>query len=205
MRAVTGRVPPGLIGGFGGAVGALPLVSVARGAALRVASLPRLPGAERVAGDVKLATFAEAATLLVAVPLAALVFGAVLPRRLEARTSPSGPSFEWAAAGFAAAFPIWRSGAPARLALLAGGAMALVVLLLLLLHRRHPGRATHIRGLHGEPVARILATAAAWEVARGAACANGSDPTLAALCLVAVVAAIPFLVLPRAHGVRSRA
>lgn len=204
MRAVAGRVPLGLIGGIGGAVGVLPLVSAAREAALRIASVPQLPGAEKIAGDVKLATFAEAASLLVAVPLGALVFGALLPRWLESRTPGLGPSFEWAAAGFAAAFPIWRSGAPAHRALLAGAALALIILALLVVHRRIPAIATRVRDLRGEPMASVLATALAWDLAR-AASARSSDPTLAALCLAAVVAAVPFLVLPLAHGVRSRA
>jgi hypothetical protein len=204
MRAVAGRAPLGLIGGIGGAVGALPVVSAARKVALGIASLPQLPGVEKVAGDVKLASFMEAAALLVAVPLAAFLFGALLPRRLEARTSAAGPSFEWAAAGFAAAFPIWRSGAPAHRALLAGAALALIVLSLIVVLRHSPTIAMRVRDVHREPVARVLATAVAWELARGAS-AGSSDPSLAALCLAAVVAAVPFLVLPLAHDVRSRA
>src|SRR5512138_852005 len=152
MRAVARRAPLGLIGGIGGAVGALPLVSAARKVALGIAGLPQLPGAEKVAGDVKLASFAEAAALLVGVPLAAFLFGALLPRRLEARTSASGPSFEWAAGGFAAAFPIWRSGAPAHRALFAGIALTLVILSLLVVHRRFPKIAMRLRGFQREPV-----------------------------------------------------
>lgn len=204
MRAVARRAPLGLIGGIGGAVGALPLVSAARKVALGIAGLPQLPGAEKVAGDVKLASFAEAAALLVGVPLAAFLFGALLPRRLEAGTSASGPSFEWAAAGFAAAFPIWRSGAPAHRALFAGIALTLVILSLLVVHRRFPAVAMRLRDVQREPVARVLATAVAWEVARSAS-ARGSDRYFAALCLAAAVAAVPFLVLPFAHTVRSRA
>jgi hypothetical protein len=131
------------------------------------------------------------------------VFGALLPRWLEFRTPGLGPSFEWAAAGFAAAFPIWRSGAPAHRALVAGGALALIVLALLVVHRRIPAIATRVHDVRGEPMASVLATAVAWDLARGAS-VRSPDPTLAALCLAAVVAAVPFLVLPFAHGVRSR-
>ncbi|HSE64505.1 MAG TPA: hypothetical protein VLG15_12930 [Thermoanaerobaculia bacterium] len=195
--------PSGLIGGIGGALGSLPIVSAARGLALRVASPPRLPGAELSAGDVKLATYAEAAAFLVAVPLAALVFGALLPRWLESRSARRGPSFEWAAAGFAAAFPLWRSGASARWALAAGLVAAAGAAALLFLARR---RAVPICIPEGDrsAFASIAAAAAAWEIGRRAS-GCGLDSVLVPLGAAALAAALPWLFLPLLPGLRSRA
>ncbi|HMA17111.1 MAG TPA: hypothetical protein VKS03_01600, partial [Thermoanaerobaculia bacterium] len=83
-------------------------------------------------------------------------------------------------------------------------ALALVILSLLVAHRSFPKIAMRLRDVQREPIARVLATAVAWEVARSAS-AGGSDRYFAALCLAAAVAAVPFLVLPFAHTVRSRA
>jgi hypothetical protein len=192
-----------LIGGIGGALGALPIVSAARGLALRAASPPRLPGAELSAGDVKLATYAEAAAFLVAVPLAALVFGALLPRWLESRSPRRGASFEWAAAGFAAAFPLWRGGGSARWALAAGliAAAGVAALLFLVRHRPIPIR---IPEADRSAFASIVAAAAAWEIGRRAS-GCGLDSALVPLGAAALAAALPWLFLPLLPGLRSRA
>ena len=201
MRAMASHAPSGLIGGLGGAVGALPIVSAAREMALRIAPAPQLPGAEWLAGDVKLATYAEAAALLVAVPLAALVFGALLPRWLETRIARDVPSFEWAAAGFACAFPIWRAGVPARWALLAGLALAAGIAVFLLLGSgRHFGS---FEEWHAT-LSSFATAAAAWEIARKAS-GWSLDSALLPLCLAAALAALPFFFLPIFPGVRSRA
>jgi hypothetical protein len=114
----------GLLGAAGGAVGILPLLPIASGLAIRFASAPTLPGALRNAGDIKEATFAEAAVLLVAVPLAALFFGRLLPAAL-ARLAPRGSlSFAWAGAAFAASFFLAQRGLRPRNALLAGLVLA---------------------------------------------------------------------------------
>lgn len=195
--------PSGLIGGIGGALGALPIVSAARGLALRVASPPRLPGAELSAGDVKLATYAEAAAILVAVPLAALVFGALLPRWLESRSPRRGASFEWAAAGFAAAFPLWRGGGSARWALAAGliAAAGVAALLFLARHRPIPIR---IPEADRSAFTSIAAAAAAWEIGRRAS-GCGFDSALVPLGAAALAAALPWLFSPLLPGLRSRA
>jgi hypothetical protein len=114
----------GLLGAAGGAVGILPLLPIASGLAIRFAAPPTLPGALRNAGDIKEATWAEAAVLLVAVPVAALVFGRLLPRALT-RIAPRGNlSFEWAGAAFAASFFLAQRGLQPGSALLAGLALA---------------------------------------------------------------------------------
>jgi hypothetical protein len=104
----------GFLGCVGGALGALPLVPAARSIATRFAPVPRLPGVERAVGDLKAATWAEVAALLVALPAAALFFGLVLPRFLEVRT---GRWSEWPGVAFGSAFPLFRSGVPARYSL----------------------------------------------------------------------------------------
>lgn len=204
------RVPLGLVGGALGAFGALPLVSAARGLASRLASAPELPGAAKVAGDVKAASFAEAGVVLALLPLAALFFGALLPRWFEKRVPLPGPSFEWAAAGFALAFPLWRAGLPARAAILAGllGAF-LAAVLLARRHRRGcaSGSPWDPRvALRGEPTAPLLAAAGSWEVARRAATGE-LTPAVATVFLAAVLCAIgiAFRRTKGASGVRSRA
>src|ERR1700675_3215887 len=121
MRFSSAR---GLMGGIGGALGAAALLNVARGLATRIASTPRLPGVERVAGDLKAATWAEAATLLVALPAAALFFGLLLPRFLETRT---GRHWEWPGVAFVVSVPLFRSGVPARFSVAGGILLAALV------------------------------------------------------------------------------
>lgn len=118
------RAVAGLLGGACGALGAAPVVPVARGLAARVASPPLLPGVERVAGDLKAATWAEAAAVLVVVPAAALFFGLLLPRLLEART---GRYWAWPGAAFAVSLPLFRSGLLARYAVAGGMLLAALV------------------------------------------------------------------------------
>ena len=114
------RLPKGLLGGVFGGLGVLPLLPIAAGVARRYGSIPELPGIGRKLGDVKAATYAEAAVLLVGVPLAALFFGRLLPRFLESRARKGNLSFEWAALGFASSLWLARSGVRPKYALLAG-------------------------------------------------------------------------------------
>lgn len=200
---MASRAPLGLIGGVGGFLGALPIVSVARHLTTRLAPGPQLPGAERLAGDLKAATFAEAGVLLLLLPLFALVFGGLLPRWLERRAAGDGPSFEWIGGVFSVAFPVWRSGVPARWALSAGLAAALGFAAFLLHSRRRPPLTNRLRAPRAEPIGRLIATAAAWELARRAS-ACGYDPDFTPLCVVALLAAIPFFVQTFAPGARSR-
>jgi hypothetical protein len=121
-----GFLPAGLLGGAGGAVGIVPLLPIASGLAIRFASPPALPGALRNAGDIKEATWAEVAVLLVAVPTAALLFGRLLPAVL-ARLAPAGSlSFEWIGIAFAASFFLAQRGIRPRHALVAGAVLALL-------------------------------------------------------------------------------
>lgn len=201
---MASRAPLGLIGGLGGGIGALPIVSAARHLATLLAPGPRLPGAERLAGDVKAATFAEAGVFLVVIPLFALVFGGLLPGRLERRAAVDGLSFEWIGGVFSVAFLVWRSGVAAQWALVAGFGAAIGVAALLVHSRRRTPRTNRRPAPVAEPIGRLVAAAAAWELARRAS-SGDFDPDFAPLCVVALLAAIPFFVQTFAHGVRSRA
>ena len=128
--------PAGLVGAAGGAVGALPLLPIASDLATRYASPPALPGALRRFGDVKEATWAEAAVLLVAVPIAAFLFGRLLPSILERRAARGSLRFEWMGAGFAASFFFTQRGWSPAWSLAAGAALALIVAAAIALFRR---------------------------------------------------------------------
>jgi hypothetical protein len=201
---VPSRIPPGAIGGFGGALGTLPLLSAARTLASRFVSPPELPGAEKLTGDVKAATFAEAAVLLVVLPAAALFFGAIVPRWLERRTPARGLSFEWIGLGFAFALPIWRRGATTRAAFLSGIALALLAGALVHLSRSHRLLARRMRALKVESFGPLLVAAAAWELGRRASSGPAAG-SIGTLSLAALLAALPFLLLPRARSARSPA
>lgn len=114
----------GPLGAVGGALGTLPLLALARTLAARLFPVVALPGAERVAGDVKQASYLEVAVLFTAVPAAALFFGRVLPRYLQAR----GYSY-WASqlpgVGFAGSLLLWKGGLSAKAALAVGVLLAL--------------------------------------------------------------------------------
>jgi hypothetical protein len=164
---------------------------------------PELAGAEKLTGDLKAASFAEAAVLLAILPAAALFFGAIVPRWLERRTPRGGPSFEWAALGFALALPIWRRGATALAAILSGIVLAVIAGTLVHLFRSHCPLAQRVRALKVEPFGPLLVAAAAWELGRRASSGPAAG-SIGKLSLAAVLAALPFL-LPRAWGARSPA
>ena len=105
------------VSALGGALGALPLIPIARTLAIQASGPPRLPGMEMASHDYKSATYAEAAVLLAAVPLAAFVFGRVLPVWLERRGARGGA---WPGIAFASALAAWRLGARPKVALAAG-------------------------------------------------------------------------------------
>ena len=109
------------LGAVGGALGVLPLLALARTVAARLFPPAVLPGAERIAGGVKQASYLEIAVLFTVVPAAALFFGRVLPRYLRAR----GQS-DWASQapgmGFALSLLLWKAGLSATAAL-AGGVL----------------------------------------------------------------------------------
>src|SRR5712692_5416414 len=96
-------------GTIGGALGAVPFLSVARETAGRLWTPPGLPGALAEARDLKAATYLEVFVLLFLIPASAFFFGVILPRWL-ARRGGRGPI--WAAPGlaFGISFWLWRSG-----------------------------------------------------------------------------------------------
>ncbi len=121
------RLPRGLLGATGGVLGTIALLPIARGLAARLFPPPRLPGAAIKAGDIKEATYLEAAVLLVALPVAALFFGHILPRLLESRADREWPFSEWPGAGFGLSLALWRSGVSARSSILCGLLLAALV------------------------------------------------------------------------------
>ncbi|HJW13129.1 MAG TPA: hypothetical protein VJ776_00455, partial [Thermoanaerobaculia bacterium] len=162
-------LPRGLLGGIFGGLGILPLLPIASGLAIRFSSPSPLPGLERRLGDIKQATYAEAAVLLVAVPLAALFFGFALPRFLETLAAPGRLSFEWSAAGFSLSFFLAQRGVRPKHALLAGAAGALLVAAGALIFRKSFGfRRFFARRGFGAGVSLALA-GAGFDLARRAA------------------------------------
>ncbi len=96
------------LGGLGGATGVLPVLPVARQLATDLAGPALLPGRMMAAGDVKAATFAEAAVLVLLVPAAAFVFGRVLPDAIRWR---GGHAVALPGIVMGSALLLWRSGA----------------------------------------------------------------------------------------------
>jgi len=202
---VPSRIPPGAIGGIGGALGTLPFLSAARTLASRLSSPVELPGAEKLAGDLKAATFAEASVLLVFLPAAVVFFGALLPRWLDRRAPPGGPSFEWISLGFAAACPIWRRGATSLVSLLCGILLALLAGAAVWLLRAQPSRVRRLfQAWRVGMLGPLLFAAAAWELGRRTTVGTAAVETWT-LSLAAIVAALPFLLVPRAWEARSPA
>ena len=101
----------------------LPLLALARTAASRLFAPIALPGAERLAGEVKQATYLEAAALIAAVPAGALFFGRILPRFLQSL------GYSWWASqlpgvGFGFSLLLWKAGLSATAALVSGAVLA---------------------------------------------------------------------------------
>jgi hypothetical protein len=122
---------------LGGAFGALPLLPPARGLAARLAGPPILPGAERLAGDIKAATWAELAVLIFVLPAAAFFFGRMLPAWIRRR---GGFCVALPGLAMGSAFVLWRLGMRPRIALPAGLAAAAAVTALTILAPRLLGR-----------------------------------------------------------------
>jgi hypothetical protein len=125
------------LGAVGGALGALPLLPIARGLAQRLAGPPRLPGAELVAGDIKAGTWAELAVLVLVVPASAFFFGRLLPELVNRR------------GGLAAALPglvmssslvLWRLGARPVVSIAAAGLASLLLTAVFFAATRFLGR-----------------------------------------------------------------
>jgi hypothetical protein len=120
-------LPECTVGAVLGAIGTLAMLPWARRFSVALSSPIHLPGAEEMAGDVKVVTYAETALLVIGIPIAALLFGRVIPGYLERRARPGRISFEWAAAGFAASLPLWIQGLRPKWALGAGTLLSIAI------------------------------------------------------------------------------
>jgi hypothetical protein len=123
-------LPPGLVGGLGGGLGALPLLPIVASLARRYSPAPDLPGVELLLDDRKPVTYAEMGVIVLVLPMAAVLFGGFLPRWFERWEGPV-LAIEWAGLAFALSFPLALAGiAPAdALAAGLGAAIAVVVVL----------------------------------------------------------------------------
>jgi len=190
-------LPRGLIGATGGVLGTIPLLPIARTVALKVFPAPQLPGAAFRAADVKGATYCEAAVLLVAVPLAALFFGHVLPRLLESRAGRDRSVSEWPGACFALSLVLWRSGLPAKVSL--SGGLLLVLLAVAGTHGPGPDR---LRALispgNRAALSRIFLAGAFWGLAWRLAHSEMKLDLSASACLAGALFVSLALLLSRA-------
>lgn len=109
-------------------LGVLPATAFARAVALRLFPLPQLPGREWLVRDVKAATYFEVALLILAIPLAAWLYGQAVPRFLAAR-GHSPWRRQLPGVLFGASFFLWRTGLPAKFALVSGLLLSAVSLL----------------------------------------------------------------------------
>ncbi len=160
------RSPGSPLGAIGGAIAGLPAVSLARDLALWVGSVPALPGAERAAGDVKLATFAEIAAIVLVLPAFSFFFGRLFPRFLERRARPGRLSFQWA--GAAAAISAWLSkdGVAPAMALSSGIAFGVLTAGFVLAFRNRIAVRRLFTRPHRWRLAAIAAAGSSWELAR---------------------------------------
>jgi hypothetical protein len=97
-------------GTIGGALGAVPLLSVARETAGRLWTAPALPGALAEARDLKAATYLEAFVLLFLIPASAFLFGLILPRSLARRSLQGRLARVAPGLAFGVSFWLWRRG-----------------------------------------------------------------------------------------------
>jgi hypothetical protein len=140
MSNVASRGIHQALGTIGGALGALPLLALARTVATGLFPLPALPGAERLTRDVKQATYFEVAVLVIGVPAAALFFGRILPLLLEARGFRSRRAY-LAGVGFGTSLLLWRAGVSAAGSLVAGLVLAAAIVGAPRLRRSRPAAA----------------------------------------------------------------
>jgi hypothetical protein len=158
-------LPRGFGGAVLGAVGALPALLLFRLWALRIGSVPSLPGAELATRDVKLATFVEVGAALVVIPAFGWIFGKAIPAAFERRHRSGGLSFEWAAVGFALAFPLWRRLGRAAVALALGAIFAAIVILAIARFRESFGWRRVWSKRSRRALAIVALTGSCWEIA----------------------------------------
>lgn len=105
------------MGALGAAAGVLPILPLAREVAARLTGPARLPGGALASGDVKAATFAEAAVLVLLAPAAAFVFGRILPDAIRRR---GGHAVALPGLATGSSFLLWRAGLAPGACVLAG-------------------------------------------------------------------------------------
>ena len=205
------EVPKGLLGAVLGALGATSLVAVARSVAIQWFPPPLLPGAELATGDSKAATFAEAATFLIAVPLAALVFGRALPKLLEARFPMGRLSFEWIPLGAALWLPLWRRGLHLKTAIISSLALSILITAFILAFRNSPRvRRIFVRSNRSH-LFRLAFAGTAWDLARRSDPSHTAnlvgDPLIEVVVSAAIFLALAVLAVDRtghSRGLSSR-
>ncbi len=201
--AVRMRVesPKGFLGAVLGALGATSLVAVARNVAIQWFSPPLLPGAELAAGDSKAATFAEAATFLIAVPLAALLFGRALPKLLESRFPRGRLSFEWIPLGAALWLPLWRRGLHLKTAIISSLALSILIMGFILAFRNSPRLRRFFVRSNRSHLFRLAFAGAAWDLARRSDPSHNAnlvgDPLIEVVVSAAIFLALAVLAVDR--------
>lgn len=194
--------PRGLPGALGGAIGMLPLLPAVRGFAVRRLAPPRLPGAERLASDIKAATCLEAAVIVLAIPAAIVFFGRVLPRRLASRASADPPLGELPGAAFCVSFLLWRRGAAPVLALAVGTFVSAVLAVAVLVSGVHTRPFPLFETANRDALAFVLAASAAWGLSWKSA--GFEDAGLGAIKIAAMAFLCIFVLALALHPGRPR-
>lgn len=174
----------------------LPLLPAVRGFAVRRLPPPRLPGAERLASDVKAATYLESAVIVLAIPAAAVFFGRVLPRLLASRASADSLLAELPGAAFAVSFLFWRLGAAPAIALAVGALVSAALATTVLISGGNPRPLSLFETTNRDALAFLVAASAAWGLSWKSAglgtAGLGSSPiaAMAFFCFLALAVAL---------------
>jgi len=205
------EVPKGLLGAVLGALGATSLVAVARSVAIQWFPPPLLPGAELAAGDSKAATLAEAAAFLIALPLAAFLFGKALPELLESRFPRGRLSFEWIALGVALWLPLWRRGIPPKTAIVSSLVLSILIAAFILCFRYSPRLRRFFVRSNRRHLFCLAFAGAAWDLARRSDPSHNTnlvgDPLIEVVVSAAIFLALAVLAVDRtghSRGLSSR-
>jgi len=183
------RPPRELLGAIGGAVGAIALLPIVHGFAFRFVAPPVLPGAQMRAADIKAATYLEAAVFLLAMPVAALFFGCIVPGLLKSRSGCPPALSGTPGAAFALSAALWRLGAAPVLSLAAGILSSAGLAAALLLLGDRPAFRRFLEEPNRSALVRIAAAGIAWGLAARSARFHESL-TVAALGETLLVAAV---------------